>query len=285
MGPVALVLLIACGNVVNLLLARGAGRQRELSIRAAMGASRSRVVRQLLFESLLIAVLAAWAGMAIAFAATRLLVALGPDSVPRLEDLSIDGRVFAFAIAIAVGTMAAFGLVPAIQAARQDPQDALRADGRHSTAGVGRTRIRAALTIAEVALSVALLIGAGLLIRSFARLQQVEPGFSVAGLMTAPSTCPPPRIRTARRGGRFTIASSKISEGARVSKRRPSRGGRRCPEISPAGTCVCRHRPTTKRDRRRGGSSARAISRRSASRFAAASSRCKTPSMDRRWRL
>ncbi len=184
LGAVALVLLIACGNVVNLLLARGAGRQRELSIRAAMGATRSRVMRQLLFESLLIAVLAAAVGVAIAFASTRLLIALGPDSVPRLEELSIDGRVFGFAIIVALTTMAIFGLVPAIQAARQDPQDALRADGRNSTAGVGRKRIRAALTIGEVALSVALLIGAGLLIRSFARLQQVDPGFSVSNLMT-----------------------------------------------------------------------------------------------------
>ena len=184
LGAVALVLLIACVNVVNLLLARGSGRQRELSIRAAMGASRSRVVRQLLCESSLVAMLAAAGGIAITFAATRLLVALGPNSVPRLEELSIDGRVFAFAIAVALTTMVVFGLVPAIQAARQDPQDALRADGRNLTAGAGRTRIRAALTIGEVALSVALLIGAGLLMRSFARLQQVDPGFAVSNLMT-----------------------------------------------------------------------------------------------------
>lgn len=190
LGAVALVLLIACVNVVNLLLARAAGRQRELSIRAAMGASRSRVIRQLLFESSLIALLAAVAGMAIAFASTRLLVALGPDSVPRLEELSLDARVFAFAILVAISTMVVFGLAPAIQAARHDPQDALRADGRHSTAGLGRRRIRAALTIGEVALSVALLIGAGLLIRSFARLQQVDPGFTVANLMTARVTLP-----------------------------------------------------------------------------------------------
>src|SRR5918994_743082 len=118
-----------------------------------MSASRSRVVRQLLFESSLIAMLAAAGGIAITFAATRLLVALGPDSVPRLEELSIDARVLAFAIGVALTTMVVFGLVPAIQAVRQDPQDALRADGRHATAGAGRTRIRAALTIGEVALS------------------------------------------------------------------------------------------------------------------------------------
>src|SRR5262245_61524864 len=185
LGAVALVLLISCGNVVNLLLARGTGRQRELSIRAAMGATRARIARQLLFESCLIAVLAAGIGVAISFTAVRLLVALGPDSVPRLDELSIDGRVLAFALGVALTTMIAFGLAPAIQAARQDPQDSLRADSRGSTSGTGSRRIRAALTVAEVALSVALLIGAGLLIRSFARLQQVDPGFNTSGLMTA----------------------------------------------------------------------------------------------------
>jgi putative ABC transport system permease protein len=185
LGAVALVLSIACVNVVNLLLARASGRQRELSIRVAMGATRRRVVRQLLFEASLIALVAATIGIAIAFASTRLLVALGPDSVPRLDELSIDARVFAFAILVALAMMLIFASVPAIHAARQDPQDGLRADGRSVTAGSGRRRVRAALTIGEVALSVALLIGAGLLMRSFARLQQVDPGFSVSGLMTA----------------------------------------------------------------------------------------------------
>jgi putative ABC transport system permease protein len=190
LGAVSLVLLIACVNVANLLLARAAGRQRELSIRVAMGATRARVVRQLLLESSLIATLAAVIGVAIAFATTRLLISLGPDSVPRLDELSIDGRVSAFAILVALTTMAIFGAVPAIQSARQDPQEALRADGRNSTAGAGRRRLRAALTIGEVALSVALLIGAGLLIRSFARLQQVEPGFRTDRLTTARVTLP-----------------------------------------------------------------------------------------------
>ena len=185
LGAVALVLLIACGNVVNLLLARGAGRQRELAIRAAMGATRARVARQLLFESCLIALLAAAIGVALSFAAVRLLVVLGPDSVPRLEELSMDGRVLAFALGVALATMIAFGLAPAIQSARQDPQAALRADSRGATSGAGSRRIRAALTVGEVALSVALLIGAGLLIRSFARLQQVHPGFEPSGVMTA----------------------------------------------------------------------------------------------------
>ena len=190
LGAVALVLLIACVNVVNLMLSRASGRQRELSIRTAMGASRARVMRQLLFEAALIALLAATIGMAFAFASTQLLVALGPQSVPRLDELSIDGRVFAFAILVALTMMLIFASVPAIHAARQDPQDGLRADGRSATSGTGRRRIRAVLTIGEVALSVALLIGAGLLMRSFARLQQVDPGFSPSGLMTARITLP-----------------------------------------------------------------------------------------------
>jgi putative ABC transport system permease protein len=185
LGAVSLVLLIACGNVVNLLLARGASRQKELSIRAAMGASRTRVARQMLFESALIALLAAGLGIGITFAAMQLLIALGPASVPRLDELSIDLRVAGFAIAVALSTMVIFGLLPAIQAARHDPQDALRADSRGSTSGAGRRRVRSALTIAEVALSVALLIGAGLLIRSFSQLQHVAPGFNPNGVTTA----------------------------------------------------------------------------------------------------
>jgi putative ABC transport system permease protein len=185
LGAVGLVLLIACGNVVNLLLARGAARQRELSIRAAMGASRARVARQMIFESALIALIAAAIGVGIAYASLQLVIAFGPASVPRLDELSIDRRVVGFAIAIALATMVVFGLLPAIHAARNDPQDGLRADSRGSTSGAGRRRLRAGLTIVEVALSVALLIGAGLLIRSFAQLQQVAPGFNPNGVMTA----------------------------------------------------------------------------------------------------
>jgi putative ABC transport system permease protein len=229
LGAVALVLLIACVNVVNLLLARASGRQRELSIRVAMGATRRRVVRQQLFEASLIAMVAATIGIAIAFAATRLLVALGPDSVPRLDELSIDARVFAFAILVALSMMLIFASVPAIHAARQDPQDGLRADGRSVTSGSGRRRIRAALTIAEVALSVALLIGAGLLMRSFARLQQVNPGFSASGLMTARVSLPANAYPTAasRRAfyerflgdlrGRAGIDAAAISSGPPLS--------------------------------------------------------------------
>jgi putative ABC transport system permease protein len=229
LGAVALVLLIACVNVVNLLLARASGRQRELSIRVAMGASRGRVIRQLLFEASLIAIVAATIGIAIAFASTRLLVALGPGSVPRLDELSMDARVFGFAIVVALSMMLMFAGVPALHAARQDPQDGLRADGRSVTSGSGRRRIRAALTIGEVALSVALLIGAGLLMRSFARLQQVDPGFSVSGLMTGRVNLPASAYPTAasRRAfyerfledlrGRAGIEAAAISSGPPLS--------------------------------------------------------------------
>jgi putative ABC transport system permease protein len=144
----------------------------------------------MLFESGLIALIAAAMGLLISFGAIRLLIVLGPASVPRLDELSIDATVFAFALVVSLTTMTVFGLVPALQAAANDPQEALRADSRGSTAGAGRKRIRAILTVAEVALSVALLIGAGLLIRSFIRLQQVDPGFTSNGLMTARITLP-----------------------------------------------------------------------------------------------
>lgn len=183
MGAVALVLLIACGNVANLLLARGATRQKELSIRTALGAARWRIVRQLLTESLLLAMVSGAAGFAVAAGVTRLLVAYGPESVPRLDEVSFDLNVLGFASIISLAAALLFGLVPAIQISRQRPADALRDAARGSSPGEGRHRLRSVLTVAEVALSVALLIGAGLLLRSFARLQQVDPGFNVAPLM------------------------------------------------------------------------------------------------------
>ena len=193
LGAVFLVLLIACGNVVNLQLARGAVRRRELSIRVAMGASRWRVGRQLLFESAAIAVIAAAIGIGFAVGALRLLFALGPASVPRLNELSVDFTVVLFAVGVALAAMLAFGMLPAIQASRHDPQDVLRADRRGSVGGAGRRSLRSILTVAEVALSVALLIGAGLLIRSFDQLQRVEPGFATGGLMTARVNLPASR--------------------------------------------------------------------------------------------
>ncbi len=185
LGAVGVVLLIACANVANLLLARGAARQRELSIRVALGARRWRIIRQLLTESLLLALVAGVAGLGVGAATTRLLIAYGPTSVPRLDEASFDLNVIFFALAISVTTAFVFGMVPAIQVSRHRPAATLHDATRGSSAGTGRQRLRWALTVIEVALSVALLIGAGLLLRSFWRLQLVDPGFNVTPLMMA----------------------------------------------------------------------------------------------------
>ena len=181
-GAVGVLLLIACANVASLVLARGAARRKELSIRLALGAARWRIFRQLLTESLLLALAAGLAGLAVAAATTRLLVAYGPASLPRLSEAGLDITVVLFGLAISIATVLAFGLVPAIQVSRQHAADTLREGTR---GGSARQRLRSALTVVEVALSVTLLIGAGLLLRSFWHLQQVDPGFNVTTVMTA----------------------------------------------------------------------------------------------------
>jgi putative ABC transport system permease protein len=189
-GAVAVLLAIACANVASLLLARGSARRRELSIRAALGGTRRRLVHQLLTEALLLSLMAAAAGLALGAATTRLLVAYGPASVPRLEEAGVDATVVLFSLAVSMATVFLFGLIPAIQISRQEPSDTLREGTRSTTGGAARQHLRSALTVIEVALSVALLIGAGLLFRSFWRLQQVDPGFDLANLTTARITFP-----------------------------------------------------------------------------------------------
>ncbi len=175
LGAVAFVLLIACANVANLLLARAATRSREMAIRTALGAGRGRLVRQLLTESLLLAFAGAALGLVFAAWAVDALVGLAPDALPRAAEVTLDGRVLAFTIAIAAGTGVAFGLMPALSASRPDLHDALK-DGTRGTTSA-RGRLRKALVIAEVALSLVLLVGTGLMVRSFMRLRQVDPGF------------------------------------------------------------------------------------------------------------
>ena len=183
-GAVAIVFLIACGNVTSLLLARAATRQKELALRVALGAMRWRIVRQLLTESLLLALLAGGVGLAVAAAAIRLLVAFGPDGVPRLDEVSFDRNVLVFGLALAAISSLIFGVVPALHATRSQPSAALHDASRGNTGSAARQRLRSLLTVAEVALSVALLIGAGLLLRSFGQLQDVQPGFDATRLMT-----------------------------------------------------------------------------------------------------
>ena len=190
MGAVGCVLLIACVNVANLLLARGAFRSREVAIRAALGAGRGRIVRQLLTESLVLGLAGAVAGLGLANVGVRFLVAISPPGVPRLDQVRIDGPVVIFALVAGIVVSLLFGLVPALRTARPDLQGMLKEGGRSLGAGSPRDRMRTALLVAEVALTLVLLVGAGLLIRSAIRLQQVEIGFDPAGVLTAKLSLP-----------------------------------------------------------------------------------------------
>ncbi len=185
LGAVGLVLLIACGNVASLMLARTAARQKELSVRVALGADRSRIVRQLLVEAVFLSLVAGLPALFAAWLSTRWLTAAGPAAgVPRLDEVSMDLRVFLFALGVALTAGVLFGLLPALQASRPRVSETLKEGGRAASAGPGGHRLRSALVVGEVALSVALLIGAGLLVRSFLRVQGVQPGFRADGLLT-----------------------------------------------------------------------------------------------------
>jgi putative ABC transport system permease protein len=199
LGAVACVLLIACANVANLLLARGTGRARELAVRASLGASRWRIVRQLLAESLVLSAAGAAGGVAIASWATQLLAVAGPASLPRIFQASVDGAVLAFAVALTIASAVIFGLVPALRAARTDLQGVMREGGRRSGSGVARDRMRTALVAAEVALAVTLIVGAGLLLRAAWQLQRVALGFEPAGVLTARVTLPDAAYPTGER--------------------------------------------------------------------------------------
>jgi putative ABC transport system permease protein len=180
---VAFVLLIACANVINLQLTRAAAREKEMAVRVALGAGRWRMARQMLGESLLLSALGGGAGILLAHWAIAGMVALAPADIHHLEDVTLDGGVLAFTLAITVLTGLLFGLAPAILAARQDPNDALRRGGRSGEGGVS-ARIRRALVVAEVALALVLLAGAGLMIRSLRSVLQLTPGFRSDHLLT-----------------------------------------------------------------------------------------------------
>jgi putative ABC transport system permease protein len=182
LGAVILVLLIACVNVTNLLLARGAARQGELAMRAALGAGRFRVVRQLVTESLLLALLGGAFGMVVAQFGVRALVALSPSELPRLAAIRVDGAVLAFGVAISALAGLAVGLIPALQASRRDLQIGLQQNSRRSAGG--RQLTRRALVVAEVALALVLLVSCGLLLRSLQRLFAVPLGFDASNMIT-----------------------------------------------------------------------------------------------------
>ena len=180
LGAVGFVLLIACANVASLLLARGTGRRRELAVRSALGASRGRLLGQLLTESLVLSALGGALGLLIAFWGIHVLLAVAPDSIPRIAEVTLDPRVASFGIAVSALVGVLFGLVPAFQGARPDMVEALKDGGR---TGTTRTGLRSALVVAEISLSLMLLIGAGLMLTSFARLRAVNPGFIVNSLV------------------------------------------------------------------------------------------------------
>jgi predicted permease len=182
-GAVALVLLIACANVANLLLARASARQREVAVRLALGASRGRLVRQLLTENLLLSVLGAAAGLVLAGWALDALRASGTTFVPRLTEIGVDWRVAGFAVALAIGTSLLFGLAPAVRLVALDGLPAALKEGARSATS-GGLRFRNALVLGEAALAIVLLAAAGLLLRSFVRLNQVDMGFDPRGVLT-----------------------------------------------------------------------------------------------------
>jgi putative ABC transport system permease protein len=184
-GAVAFVLLIACANVANLLLARAATRQREMAIRGALGASRSSVIRLLLTESVLLAVVGGGVGLLLAIWSLDLLVSLKPANLPRLAEIGVNRTVFLFALGVSVVTGLLFGVAPALQASKSDLNEGLKESSRGGTDSPRRHRLRSLLVVSEVALSLVLLVGAGLMIRSFSRLLAVDPGFNADHVLTA----------------------------------------------------------------------------------------------------
>ncbi len=193
LGAVGFVLLIACANVANLLLARAAARETEMAVRTALGAGRSRLIRQLLTESVLLSLVGAGLGLLIAVWSVELLIGFQPQGVPRLNDVRVDATVITFTIGLAVITGLIFGLVPAFQSTRSRLASTLKEGGRGALTTRAGTRMRGALVVAEMALAVMLLTGAGLLIRSFVKLASVDPGFHVEQALTFELSLPDSR--------------------------------------------------------------------------------------------
>lgn len=211
-GAVAFVLLIACANVSNLLLVRASTRDRELAVRAAMGGSRRRLIRQMLVESGLLAVGGAVGGLVLAGGGIRLLVAMHPQNLPRIDDIAVDGAVLLFTVAAAAGAALVFGVLPAIQSSRVDLADALKERGS-AGASAARRLIRNGVVVVEVALSLVLLIGAGLMARSFVELTNVSPGFEAEGVLTFTATPPQARYPEADDRARFNLELQRRIEG------------------------------------------------------------------------
>jgi putative ABC transport system permease protein len=192
-GAVTLVLLIACANVASLLLSRALGRKREIAVRTAMGASRTELIRQLLTESLMLAMLGGALGIVFSSWATPMLASMAHDSLPRAVEIQTNGYVLWFTLAVSMAAGILFGLAPALQVSRPDLNSDLRSEGRSATSGRRRNTLRNLLVVSQVALSLVLLIGAGLLIRNFVQLRGAAPGFDPRNLLSMKISLPPAR--------------------------------------------------------------------------------------------
>src|SRR5215207_9429456 len=191
LGAVAFVLLIACANVANLLLARAAYRQQEIAVRTALGASRLRIVRQLLTESVLLSIVSGLIGLGLSIWLVKLLIAISPANSPRVDEIGIDLRVFGFTFGVTVLAGLLFGLFPALQTSRPNLNEMLKDSGRRGSDSGGRNRIGSLLIVSEIALSFVLLAGAGLLIKSFLHLREINPGFNADNVLVMRLSLPP----------------------------------------------------------------------------------------------
>jgi putative ABC transport system permease protein len=241
LGAVGFVLLIACGNVANLLLARGAARAGELAVRAALGAGRARIARQLITESVVLALISAAAGIGLAAWGIRALVAAAPPGVPRLEQTTLDPYVLGFTLIVTLVSAMLFGVAPALRAARVDVQTVIKAGGRGAGMGGVRDRLRTGLIVAELAVALLLLVGAGLLIRSSLALQSVHAGFDAAGVLSArfalPATAYPDRTSVVQTLHRLAEAAAQIpgATATAISTNVPMGGGGNGNGLIPEG--------------------------------------------------